>query len=116
MRCFAPPRMLVVIQTEMTQDRTVYQLVLQLRPWGARQFGDLMRLEDQVSELLEGDAEVDGHDLGSNEANIFIFCSDPPSLLPRYVAAALDAISPMREMIGRAGRDPRGWSLRVEAP
>jgi hypothetical protein len=66
----------------------VYQLVLQFRPWGARHFDELVRLEDQVIELLEGDAKVDGHDLGSNEANIFIFCSDPSSLLPRCVAAA----------------------------
>ena len=28
----------------------------------------------------------------------------------------LEAISPMREMIRKAGREPRGWSLMVEAP
>ena len=30
--------------------------------------------------------------------------------------ALLEAISPMREMIRTAAHDPRGWSLRVEAP
>jgi hypothetical protein len=72
----------------MNPNRTAYQLVLQLRPWGERHFDELVRLEEQVIELLGSDAEVDGHDLGSNEANIFVFCSDPPGLLPRCVAAA----------------------------
>ena len=69
----------------------MYQLVLQFKPWGTRRFEELVRLEDQLAELLSGDAEVDGHDLGSNEANIFISCSDPPVLLQRCVEAAESA-------------------------
>ena len=71
-----------------TESRAVFQLVLQFRPWGARDFDELVRLEDQLIQLLNGDAELDGHALGSNEANVFILCVDPPALLPRCVEAA----------------------------
>jgi len=55
----------------------MFQLVLQFRPWGSTQFDKLVELETRLIEALEGVGNVDGHDMGSDEANIFILCSDP---------------------------------------
>ena len=72
----------------MAQSQSEFMMVLQFRPWGARDFDELIQLEDRLIVLLKDDAEVDGHDMGSNEANIFIVCFDPPGLLRRCVDAA----------------------------
>jgi hypothetical protein len=69
----------------------VFQLVLQFKPWGARHIDELVNLEDSLIEALAGVAEIDGHDLGSDEANIFILCSEPAGTVPRCVAAAHSA-------------------------
>ena len=63
----------------------MFQLVLQFAPWSDGDFDDLVRLEDHLSALTEA-GDVDGHDLGSNEANIFILTKNP--------AAALQACLP----------------------
>ena len=55
----------------------VYQLVLQFAPWGDRSFDDLIALEDRLEAIGDLEAEVDGHDLGAGEANIFLSTSDP---------------------------------------
>jgi hypothetical protein len=55
----------------------VYQLVLQFAPWGDRSFDDLIALEDRLEAIGDLQADVDGHDLGANEANIFLFTTDP---------------------------------------
>jgi hypothetical protein len=54
------------------------QLVLQFSPWGSdtRDFDNLISLEQQLIDALAGKASVDGHDMGSNEANIFIYTPD----------------------------------------
>jgi hypothetical protein len=51
-----------------------YQLVIQF----SEELGiDLIEaLEDKLSMVLM-DAEVDGHDIGSNEVNIFIYTNNP---------------------------------------
>ena len=56
----------------------VYQLVLQLSPWGSTgaDLDTLVDLENQLANALLGKSEVDGHDMGSNEANVFIFTED----------------------------------------
>ena len=58
----------------------MFQLVLQFAPWDDRAFDDLIRLEDLVASVLES-GEVDGHDLGSGEANIFVITDKPDSAL-----------------------------------
>ena len=66
--------------------------MLQFSPWSARDFDDLVRIENELRSLLDSD-EIDGHDLGSNEANIFVLTEDPLSVfnayLPAITAAAL---------------------------
>jgi len=51
------------------------QLVLQLSPWGAGidSYDRLIAMESALVDALAAEAEVDGHDMGSNEANVFIF-------------------------------------------
>ncbi len=54
-----------------------YELVLQFRGSSLGDLDAIVELEDFLIEQLAGAAEVDGHDIGSGEANIFIFTSDP---------------------------------------
>ena len=53
-----------------------YQLVLQMSGELAEDLDSLIDLEDRLTEVLT-DADVDGHDIGSGQANIFILTSDP---------------------------------------
>jgi hypothetical protein len=55
-----------------------YQLVLQLTGDLAEDLESLIDLEDRLTEALT-DAEVDGHDIGSRQANVFILTTDPHS-------------------------------------
>ena len=70
----------------------MFQLVLQFAPWSDSDFDDLVRLEDQLAALPEV-GDVDGHDLGSNEANIVILTENPAATLqtclPRIAEADL---------------------------
>ena len=55
-----------------------YQLVLQFPCDSAEQFDAVVKLEDAlIAELPEGMADVDGHDSGCGEANIFILTAEP---------------------------------------
>lgn len=66
---------------EATIDRaeksTDYQLVLQFSGDSEEDLDAVVDLEDQLMEALGETAEVDGHDIGSGQTNIFIFTSDP---------------------------------------
>ena len=53
-----------------------YQFVLQMSGELAEDLDSLIDLEDRLTEVLT-DADVDGHDIGSGQANIFILTSDP---------------------------------------
>ena len=66
----------------------MFQLVLQLTP--ATDFDELVRLEDRLIDLV-GRAAVDGHDLGSNEANIFIWTDHPMSVFHTCLPAIKEA-------------------------
>jgi len=52
-----------------------YQLVIQIIEPAA--LDDIIALEDELSDLLSGEAIIDGHDIGSGEANIFIITDNP---------------------------------------
>ena len=58
----------------------MFQLVLQFAPWSDREFDDLIRLEDKLGSVV-GSSAIDGHDLGSNEANVFVLTEDPTAAL-----------------------------------
>jgi len=53
-----------------------YQLVLQFAADTIADYDALVAIEHQLIETL-GDGLVDGHDMGSGEANIFILTTDP---------------------------------------
>jgi hypothetical protein len=48
-----------------------YQLVLQFQAESVQEFDELVVLEDLLAEKLPLDSEVDGHDFGSGEFNLF---------------------------------------------
>lgn len=54
-----------------------YQLVVQIKPASSDDFNRLVSWEDALIKRLATSAEVDGHDLGGGEFNIFIFTDDP---------------------------------------
>jgi hypothetical protein len=55
-----------------------YQLVLQFPCNSSDDFDAVIRLEDRLlEELRSTDSEIDGHDAGSGEANIFILTENP---------------------------------------
>jgi hypothetical protein len=54
-----------------------YQLVLQFRGDSLADYDRMIALEERLIEDLGHSADVDGHDCGSGETNIFIFTSDP---------------------------------------
>jgi len=54
-----------------------YQLVIQFPGESEDDFDHLIEIEDELEERLPDIAEVDGHDFGSGEMNIFIFTNEP---------------------------------------
>jgi hypothetical protein len=60
-----------------------YQLVLQLRGDDCLDFDAMVSLEDEIQQIVEPIAEVDGHDVGSGEMNIFILTADPVATFER---------------------------------
>ena len=60
-----------------------YLLVLQFRGDSLADFEAMVALEEDLTEQLGDSADVDGHDVGSGETNIFIFTSDPAGTFDR---------------------------------
>ena len=54
-----------------------YQLVIQFPGKSKDDFERLIEIEDVLEEQLTTDAEVDGHDFGSGQMNIFILTNEP---------------------------------------
>jgi hypothetical protein len=60
-----------------------YQLVLQFRGDSLDDFDALVALEDELIAELGDSADVDGHDCGSGQTNIFIRTSEPAATFSR---------------------------------
>jgi hypothetical protein len=54
-----------------------YQLVLQWPASSIQDFNAMISIENKLIENLSEGNEVDGHDFGSGEGNIFILTDDP---------------------------------------
>src|SRR5579859_2174723 len=54
-----------------------YQLVVQIRPACSKDFDRLVNWEAALIGHLATSAELDGHDLGTGEFNLFIFTDNP---------------------------------------
>jgi len=60
-----------------------YQLTLQFTGDSLADYDAMIALEDALTEQLGDSADVDGHDCGSDETNIFIFTPDPAATFQR---------------------------------
>ena len=69
-----------------------YQLTLQFRGDAFDSYDAMIALEEDLIAALVDSAEVDGHDVGSDETNIFVVTSDP--------AAAFAVAKPVLQLAG----------------
>jgi len=63
-----------------------YQLVLQMPASSIQDYDKMIELEEIIIEMLGGLGDVDGHDAGSGEMNIFILTDEPESAFERIKA------------------------------
>ncbi len=75
-----------------------YQLVIQFDDEMGQALDHLIKFEDELIELLDGVAEVEGHDVGSGTANLFILTNAPKKLWER--------LEPLIEDTDRHGLEP----------
>jgi hypothetical protein len=61
----------------------IFQLVLQFAGDALADYDKMITLEDRLIADLADSADVDGHDCGSGEVNIFIVTSDPLRIFDR---------------------------------
>lgn len=54
-----------------------YQLVIQFEASSTEDFGFFLKFENRLIEKLKDDSEVDGHDFGTAEMNVFVFTNHP---------------------------------------
>ena len=54
-----------------------YQLILQWSIADMSDFDDLVRIEEDIAAGISEVSDVDGHDSGANEVNIFVHTNDP---------------------------------------
>lgn len=60
-----------------------YQLVLQLPASSIADYDRMLKLEEQIIEGLGDLGDVDGHDMGEGEANIFVLTDEPRLVFER---------------------------------
>ncbi len=65
----------------MPNKQMRYQLVLQFPASSEEDFEWLVRVEDELINLFDSQHQVDGHDFGSGEMNIFIHTDLPREAL-----------------------------------
>lgn len=68
-----------------------YQLVLQWPGSSLQDYDSMIETENQLIEYLSDSNEVDGHDIGSGEVNIFIL-TDNPTVAFNESKAVLDKL------------------------
>ena len=65
------------MQSRKLMFKPKYQLVVQVNGVGSEDFDWLVQWENDLAMQLPPSVDVDGHDFGSGEFNIFILTSDP---------------------------------------
>lgn len=60
-----------------------YQLILQLPASSVKDYDEMINLEEAIVERLGELGDVDGHDAGSGEINIFVLTNDPQLVFER---------------------------------
>lgn len=91
-----------------------YQLVLQFRGDSLADYDQMITLEDRLVEALGDSADVDGHDAGSGETDIFIFTSKPVATF-RQAQPVLQSMG-LLEGVTAALRDVEGQQFTVIWP
>jgi hypothetical protein len=91
-----------------------FQLVLKFRGDSLADYDQMIAVEDRLNEALGDSADVDGHDAGTGETNIFIFTSDPVATFRRAlpVLQSLDQL----QRVTAAFRDVEGEQFTVIWP
>jgi hypothetical protein len=91
-----------------------YQLVLQFRGDECLEFDAMVNLEDEIQQVVEPIADVDGHDVGNGEMNIFILTADPVATFER--AKPLLSAASLLDKVSVAYRDLRSDDFVVLWP
>ncbi len=75
-----------------------YCLVLQFPATKVDDFDALVKLESSIEDRIKAIADVDGHDFGSGEMNVFIFCEDPQKVFYecKNVVSEMNLLSNLR--------------------
>lgn len=90
-----------------------YQLVIQIPIGSMGDFDRMVEAEERIGEALKDIAEVDGHDAGSGEGNIFIHTNTPET----DVRKAIDCLEEhVREEARAAYRTIEGESYIILRP
>ena len=98
----------------------MFQLVLQFSPWDSSQLDALVALEDRLIDAIGEAGDVDGHDGGSGEANIFIHTDQPAEVLA--LCLPLIRATALPQLLGAASRPLSGseytrlWPPASSAP
>lgn len=88
-----------------------YQLVVQMIPDSSLGLEEMIGMEDRLIDLLGDMAEVDGHDIGAEEMNIFIVCNNPENVF-NLVRVNLDTIGlPANVRIGFRALDEETFKV-----
>jgi hypothetical protein len=60
-----------------------YQLVIQARGDALADYDVIIAIEDRLISAMDSVGDVDGHDVGSGETNVFILAEDPKAAFAR---------------------------------
>lgn len=84
-----------------------YQLVLQWPATSIDDYDSMVEIENVLIDQLSEDSEVDGHDAGSEEMNIFILTNAPERAFAdvQRIVAARDLLAPSRAAYREVGMD-----------
>ncbi len=96
-----------------------HQLVLQLRRSSVEDPALVGVLETRIGEILGASAEMDGHDIGARDINLFILTPDPASAFRRSKPVLeelqlLDKVTAAHRVVGGA-QFKVIWPLRVRS-
>ena len=97
----------------------MHQLVLQFRQSSLADLRVIDVLETRLREILGSTAEMDGHDIGKRDVNVFLIASDPASTFRRSKPLleelqVLDRVTAAHRVVGGA-QFKVIWPLRVRS-
>ncbi|HWD94739.1 MAG TPA: ABC transporter [Verrucomicrobiae bacterium] len=97
-----------------------YQLVLQFSASSIADYDDLITIEDALIKELSRVADVDGHDCGSDEMNVFIFTNAPEEVFEKTksVLAKCNKLENLTVAFREAGGDKYRtlWPIGSDKP